>query len=301
MRDTEIGVDVLRLKNIAVTTKLVQEFIKKEVERSKRNGVALAFSGGKDSTAVACLCAASIGPEKVLAIYMPTENSKSVHREHALWVAKWLGVRLEVIDITPVLKALGAWGLLPEMHGDILSAKAKAEKEIGGDSVIYRAASTGHDLVARGAAFGGSQHRLRAVYVSMFADLENLLMVGTGNYSEFSLGSSILFGCDELAEIMPIRPFYRTQVKQLLEHFGVLREIIDKPSDPDVIMSIDSIDQMFGPSEQNDLILYGLEHGITKQSLEKQFGIEAVRRVTDLVETASKYKRGLPHIPKVQF
>lgn len=142
---------------------------------------------------------------------------------------------------------------------------------------------------------------IRAVYVSMFADLENLLMVGAGNYSEFSLGSSILFGCDELAEIMPIRPFYRTQVKQLLEHFGVLREIIDKPSDPDVIMSIDSIDQMFGPSEQNDLILYGLEHGITKQSLEKQFGIEAVRRVTDLVETASKYKRGLPHIPKVQF
>jgi len=299
--DTKLLSDVLRLKNIAGITKGVQEFIKKEVERSKRNGVAIAFSGGKDSTAITCLCARSVGPEKVLAIYMPTEISKAVHREHASWVAKLLGVRLEVIDITPTLKALGAWDLFPEMHGNVLVAKSQAEKELGGDSVIYRATSTGHDFVARGAAFAGSQHRLRAVYLSMFADLENRLMVGAGNYSEFRLGSSILFGCDELAEIMPIRPFYRTQVKQLLKHFGVLPEIIDKPSDPDVMIGIDSIDQMFGPSEENDLIIYGLEHGITAKLLEKQFGIEAVKRVTDLVETASKYKRGLPHIPKVQF
>jgi len=298
---TKLTEEVLRIKDPVGVVAQEKVFIQKEMAEANRDGVVIASGGGKDSSLAICFSAAAVGADKVLVLYLPTEESKTIHGEHARWVAQWLGVRLETIDITPVLRTMGVWDILPEMNTGIFEAKAEAEREIGGDAVIFRARSTGQDLVGRGNAFAGSQHRLRAVYLSMFADLENRLMVGCANYSEFRLGSSILFGCDELAEVMPVRPFYRTQVMQLLRSFGVPREISDKLSDPDVMLGVESIDQMFGPSLENDLILYGLDHGFSREELEEQFGSDAVTRVTSLVNGAGKFKRGLPHIPVINF
>jgi NAD+ synthase len=295
--------EVLKVQNPEWTCRQIEEFIKREVVEANRSGVVIPYSGGHDSTLVVCLCVKSVGPENVLALYMPTHvpmpDSKEIHRRHSKEVSDWLGITLVEKDITPVLEVMRISELLPE-RDNLMAEKARREESSGGDLLVSRAMSTKDDFVARASAFYSTIGRVRVDYLAMYGELENRLTVGAENYTEFRLGSTLLWGCDELAEAMPIRDFYRTQVKQLLGFFGVPQEIIDKKSDPDLGLEID-LEQIYGPAEENDLILYGLEHGVMPEAMYEQFGKGAVDRVINLTKSTIKHKRGLPHVPDLTF
>lgn len=295
----ELTMNVLEIPDPQSVCRGMEDFIFRKVREFKKRGAVIPYSGGKDSTLVVCLCARALGAENVLALYMPTTNSKTIHRAHVVQVTSWLGVKLKEIDITPTLREMGVLNLLPEINTGVLEEKARREESRGESFVISRA-TIEDDFVARGLAYAGTQNRLRADYLAMVGELKTLLTVGAGNYTEYRLGASILWGCDERAHIMPIRLIYRTQVRQLLRFLGLPPEISDKQSDPDVIIGIDNIDQIFGPSEENDLILWGLDNGISLELMYQQLGREAVIRVTSLIEEAFKYLRNLPHIPSQQ-
>ena len=54
-----------------------------------------------------------MGAENLTLLYMPERDSKQRHRADAELVASELGVPLQIIDLTPTLKSMGIYNLLP--------------------------------------------------------------------------------------------------------------------------------------------------------------------------------------------
>ncbi len=72
--------------------------------------------------------------------------------------------------------------------------------------------------------------RLRMIYSYLVANLDERIVLGTGNRSELLLGYVTKFG-DGAADLEPIGALYKTQVYRLAEYLGIPeRIIVKKPS-----------------------------------------------------------------------
>ena len=60
--------------NFESVSQEIMNFIKKEIESRKSNGVVLGISGGIDSTVLAYLATRAIGPENVKGLILPDET-----------------------------------------------------------------------------------------------------------------------------------------------------------------------------------------------------------------------------------
>ena len=99
---------ILDLNGSAETDRIVA-FIRHQMARFKREGAVVGLSGGVDSALAASLCVRALGPERVFTLVLPEGESNPLSREYALKEAGRLGVKVEVIDITPVLEAFGTY------------------------------------------------------------------------------------------------------------------------------------------------------------------------------------------------
>lgn len=129
------------------------------------------------------------------------------------------------------------------------------------------------------------------------AEQENRLVVGTTNRSEALTGFVAKWG-DAAADIEPILPLYKTQVRQLAAYLGVPDEIIRKAPSPDVLPGIVDEAALGIDYETLDRILDGLEAGldpahvaVTRAATDAQ-----VREVRELVRR-SQHLRDLPPHP----
>ena len=303
--------DMLRLKNPGKICQDIEAFIAEKVEELSRKGVALGLSGGVDSAVIAALSVRAVGSDKVLALYMPEKDSKEKHRDDAWRIADVLKINLETLDLSPTLENLGIYSLASmrllrsfptkRLQGWI-SRKALSliESFTGKDPIADSRQGSNNRFIAEGWAYASIKHRLRMAMLHFNADRQNLLTAGAANQTEWLTGVFVKFGIDGVADIMPILPFLKTEVRQLAKELQLPQDIVEKAGDPDVAPGFNDKGSMFGSEETLDLVLLGLREGLSTEQISAALDLEIkeVEKVHNLMK-ASKHMRESPYIPQL--
>ena len=261
--------EVLKL-NLPSIEDRIKRFIKDYVKKCGSSGVVLGVSGGLDSSTTAALASLSLGSNKVLGIMMPEEETYNVTEvEHAKLVAKKFRFDLQIIDISPTLRAY--YKSLP----------------------IYEAA----DRLSR----GNLKARVRMVYLYYYANKLNRLVCGSSDKSETMMGYFTKWG-DVAADISPLMDLYKTQVRQLALHLGVPKEIVAKPPTPALWVGQLAEEELGVKYETLDMILYGLEHFMKPEEIAEQLDL-TIKFVSEIRKRwlAAEHKRRLPLTTKLGY
>lgn len=169
----------------------ISRWIKQKVRSARARGCVVGLSGGVDSAVVAALCKKAVG-SRLLCLIMPCDSSAGDMRD-ALAITKKFRLKSRIIDIKPAYRAF-------------LKTVPRGNR----------------------AAVANLKPRLRMTTLYYFANLMNLLVVGTGNKSEISVGYFTKFG-DGGADILPLGSLYKSEVYALARALGVPQSVLKKP------------------------------------------------------------------------
>ena len=237
----------------------IQSFLKNKVLENKSNGVVFGLSGGIDSVTVAFLCS-KIFEKKTLALVMPdSEVSPSSEVGDALKVVGELGIDYKLIDISQIHK----------MYSNHLEP----------DEV----------------ALGNLRARIRASIIYYYANLKNLLVLGTSDRSEYLIGYYTKFG-DGSADLLPIVSLYKTQLREFAKTLGVPNNIITKKSGPHLWKEHLAEEEIGLSYEVIDSILYCLvdkKMSVDETIQATEIQRDAVEKINHMFQN-SQHKRILP-------
>lgn len=293
----------------AATTRRIEAFIAQQLDEFERDGAILGLSGGIDSATVAVLAVRALGADRVRALLLPERDSSPQSREDALRVIEQLGIRHETVDLTPILSAIGIYKSLPLRFLVLRRVKEAAVRheheryahDLGETPFLAGLLGTRgkahRETLNAGLAYSRVKHRVRMVVSHYHAEMDNLLVLGTTNRTEAMSGLVVKWG-DNVADIEPILPLYKTQVRQLARYLGVPQVIIDKAPTPDLLPGITD-EYAFGLSYQVlDQILWGLEQGYAPARIVEDVEVtdDEVVYVQELVRR-SEHMRNLPPVP----
>ncbi|MFP3900973.1 MAG: NAD+ synthase [Acidimicrobiia bacterium] len=237
----------------------------------RKNGftdVAVAMSGGIDSSLVAVIAADAVGPEHVHGVLMPSRYSSEHSRVDAEELADNLGIERRIIGIEPAHRALLDM-LAPSFAG--------LEPDVTEENI---------------------QSRLRGlVLMALSNKFAGWLVLTTGNKSEMAVGYSTLYG-DTAGGFAVIKDVPKTLVYELCRDRNaragkelIPERVLTKP--PSAELRPDQRDdQSLPPYEVLDPLLEGfVEQDLTRSELvARGFDPALVDRVTRMVD-AAEYKR----------
>ncbi len=249
------------------TTRILVEFLSRELHRTGFQKFVLGLSGGIDSALVTYLAARAIAPRNVLAVLMPYRTSSASSLTDAQAVIDDLGIRSEIAEISPMVD-----GFL-------------ASTPDGGDR---------HRL-------GNVMARCRMLLLYDRSMREGGLVLGTSNKTELLLGYGTQHG--DLASAMnPIGDLYKTQVRQLSRHLGVPPSIVVKPPSADLYPDqSDEEDMGLKYDEVDRLLALLVDARIDAEAvIEAGFPRDLVERVERMIQR-SQFKRRPPLVAKVSL
>ena len=225
----------------------------------------LGLSGGIDSAVTCYLACQALGPANVLGIIMPSLYSSPGSITDAQQLATNLGVRVEVIPITPIYQAYLA----------TLSASFPvAEVDVTLENL---------------------QARIRGNILMSFSNKYGYLVLSTGNKSELAVGYCTLYG-DMSGGLAVISDVPKTMIYELAHYINREREIIPAA----IIRKVPSAELRPNQKDQDTLPPYEildaiLEHYINDklspaEIVARGFAPEVVEWVTRTVDR-NEYKR----------
>ncbi len=235
---------------------------------TKKNGFSravLGLSGGIDSALVAAIAADSLGPENVLAVFMPSPYTSSRSRRDARSLSKNLGIKLVEIDIRKIFGSF-LTALKPYFSG-----------------------------LQRNIAEENLQARIRGVLLMAFSNKFGHLLLATGNKSEVSTGYATLYG-DMAGGLSVIKDVPKTLVYELSRY----RNKISAAIPLSIISRAPTAELKPGQKDQDTLPPYGVLDNIISAYVEKDLdgnkiakkglGRNIVSRTINMIDK-SEYKR----------
>ena len=148
------------------------------VDKNGFRSVVFGLSGGIDSAVVATIAVDALGPERVVAVSMPSAYSSPHSRDDAADLAKRTGLDYRVEPIEPMVDAFLA------------------------------------NMSLSGLAVENLQARVRGVILMALSNQEGHLVLTTGNKSELAVGYSTLYG-DSIGGFNPLKDVPKTLVWRL--------------------------------------------------------------------------------------
>ena len=250
--------------NAELATRILTDFIRTEVQRAGFTRAVIGVSGGIDSALSCVLTANALGPENVLALFMPYATTSAESEQHAQQIIELCGVQLETVPITQMVEPLLA--------------------EIPQDEQIRR---------------GNIMARMRMIVLYDRSASTQGLVIGTGNKTEILLGYTTLYG-DSACAINPIGDLYKTQVRQLSRSLEIPPAIIDKPPSADLWIGQTDEDELGFSYEEVDRLLVLMVDGRydVEACVAAGFKREFVEAVLDRIRR-NQFKRMLPPVAKL--
>jgi NAD+ synthase len=323
----ELTKDLLKIDAAKVAEQLAR-FIRDQVKGFfKRKGAVIGLSGGIDSAVAGALCVKALGRERVHGLILPERDSNPVSREYGIAAAKSLGITWEEIDLTPILETFGVYSrreaivkkYFPGMKGDyqfrLTLPQDLLERdrinayhlEVKAEDGSVKAVRLSHDGYLEIIAANDIKQRTRMIQLYYAAEKRYYIVCGTTNLPEALQGYYVKYG-DGGVDIEPLAPLYKDQVFQLGRHLGVPKEIIDRTPSPDTYSYVVSDQEFYFcmPYDMIDLILYAMEHGVTKEKAAKALEVtraqlERAWRDIERKREATEPLRHLPPTPPLKF
>ncbi|WP_129408349.1 NAD(+) synthase [Marinitoga lauensis] len=265
--------------------KKIESFIKEKIKEYGYNGAMIGISGGIDSAVVGKLCVEALGKEKVKGLILPERDSSPDTIGDAKLVCDFLGIKYNIIKISPILKKMGVYKLEPPTWFVPRRIQENyVKKEFEKRSYINDLMNKGDKEFLKGLAYYRSKHRIRMVLLYFHAEQLNYAVVGTTNKTELNTGFYVKYG-DDSVDIEPIMHLYKTQVFELAEKLGIPEKIINKSPSPDLIPGITDEYAMGITYKDLDRILIKIENN-EDLSYEKQDLVDMVMEITK----AAKYR-----------
>lgn len=282
----------------------VTSFITDCVREQNARGVLLGISGGIDSAVVAALAVKALGPDRVHACLLPDIDSGDDMLVDAQRVVEWLGLtHVHTRDISPVLKALGAYDLFPDIYSlpkpERIQRVAERKRALltaggqsdGNGSFMEGYRQRAHEEMNRIRSLWNVKIRCRMVILYSQAELHKLVVLGTTNKSEYLTGWFTKYG-DGAVDVEVILPLYKTRVFELAEHLGVPEPIRHKVPTGDILPGVTDEDMLGVRYPLLDRILLGLERQLEPEDISAALGTDraAVDRVAGLI-ASSRFSR----------
>jgi NAD+ synthase len=245
--------------NPASTSRKIMRFISEYASKSSAKGLVIGLSGGLDSSVVLKLAVNALSPSEVFGIVMPSDTTPKEDTDHAIELAKSLGIKYHVIDIGPLL--------------------AKYAENLPDDRK----------------ARGNLMARIRMNILYYYAGVNGYLVVGTSDKSEIMIGYYTKWG-DGAADIMPIADLYKTQVKSLAKYLRIPKVITEKKSSPRLWENHFAENEIGMDYKMIDSILHLLIDKKEKpKNAAKKLGIPTnqVNKVKEMIDK-SVHKRNMP-------
>lgn len=275
-------------------TEKIVAFVGDFVARTGAKGICLGLSGGIDSAVTAALSARAIGPNRVVALFLPERDSSPDSAVDAGTLAEKLGISCETRDLTRALDELGCYrsgaSTLVRMKGLVRGAVR----------LLPGAARKSFLASLRGGAPGEFQefmafyrlkHRLRLVAFYREAERRDFIVAACANRTEFETGFFVRYG-DDSGEIAPIRHLYKMQVFQIGEHLGLPERILRKKPSPDLFAGIKDEELIGMPYEALDGILCLMAQGLGDREIAARVGVdeESILYVKEMRSLSEKYR-----------
>lgn len=241
-------------------------------------GIVIGLSGGIDSALSATVAADALGPERVLAVMMPSPYTSADSLEDAALCAEMLGIRLENVNIGP------AMGAFDQMLAPLFEGR---EPDITEENI---------------------QARARGILLMALSNKFGHMLLTTGNKSEMSVGYATLYG-DMCGGYSVLKDVYKTTVFELCRWRNAHRpadalgpegpampeRVISKP--PSAELRPDQKDQdSLPPYDELDGILHALieEELSVSDIAARGFEVETVKRVWKMLDRAEYKRRQAP-------
>ncbi|MBQ3145702.1 MAG: NAD(+) synthase [Clostridia bacterium] len=198
---------VITEENVSEYCKKIGSWIKENIENAKTNGVVLGMSSGVDCSVVARLCQnAGINTHLILMPYgNDMTNSKSY--SDAMELINKFHFDYHVFDIKPAVDAIQ----IPS-NSEILKNASKTNIELSKANI---------------------RPRMRMTYLYQYAQINNLLVIGTSNLSERTVGYSTKWG-DGVSDLNPLGMITKREVYILAKYLQVPECIINKKPSADL-------------------------------------------------------------------
>lgn len=239
--------DILKL-DVARVTKQLCEAIRRQVRDDlKKSGAVVGISGGIDSTVVSALCARALGPQRVLGVIMPEQESSGESETLARQLAAQFGFEAIKEDITGGLTGLSCYEKRDEAIKQLFPMYDKSYKckitipesilskdtfnffhltiQKQGEEAKTKRMTPG--VYAQVVAASNLKQRLRMTTLYYHAERRNWAVAGTGNKDEHMQGFFVKYG-DGGADFKPIAHLFKIQVYQLAEYLGVPTDILKR-------------------------------------------------------------------------
>ena len=201
--------------------KEITDFINEIVSSSHSDGIVVGLSGGIDSSVSAYLAVESVGVDNVLGVHMYSSTTPKEDKDHARLMAKLLDIEYVEISIDSIVD-------------EILNTTTKSDSKL---------------------ANGNLKARIRMSLLYYYANINNYLVIGTGNRSELLIGYFTKYG-DGGCDLEPIGNILKTQLRVLSKSWGIPDDIITKPPRAGLWPGQNDEDEIGLSYETLDLLLY---------------------------------------------
>lgn len=239
----------------AELARLLVDWLREKGEEAGAAGVVFGLSGGLDSAVVGALCRRAY-PDTSLALILPCHSNPRDLQDAEL-VAQTFQLKKKVIPLDPVYDCLLA--NLDPPPGE---------------------AQTGFCRMA----LANLKPRLRMLVLYYYANLNNYLVVGTGNRSELAVGYFTKYG-DGGVDLLPLGNLVKSQVRALASYLGVPERIILKPPSAGLW------------ENQTDEGEMGISYALLDRYLLEGEAPPEVKEKIEEMKRRSEHKRRLPPVP----
>ncbi|HEY5614286.1 MAG TPA: NAD(+) synthase [Lysobacter sp.] len=316
---TSLGWNVLDIDYEGEADRIAERLREITARELRRRGLVVAISGGIDSSVSAALAVRALGPGRVFTLILPERDSSDDSAARANLLAEHLGVRSEMVDIQPVLAAIGCYqardaavrSLLPGYREDW---KFKIVIDGGTEGRInrFRLIAQSPDGTPHERDLGLNEYltivaatnfkqRIRKTLEYFHADRLNYAVVGTPNRVEYDQGFFVKNG-DGSADVKPIAHLYKTQVYGMARHLGLPERICAAVPTTDTYSLDQGQDEFYYglPYKQMDLALWALNNHMPASWVAAALNISLVRAeaVFDDIHNKRRTTRYL-HCPPV--